>query len=46
MDWGKEQPAGNTNQNCIGLWKRVGFKWADYTCSIKIGYICEKPIVS
>ena len=49
MDWGKNQPAGNDerhNQNCIALWKGVGFKWADFTCSIKTGYICEKQIVS
>ena len=42
MNWATTEPTRTYKENCLGLWRDGGWKWGDYPCSYKIGYICEK----
>ncbi|XP_065361461.1 lectin subunit alpha-like [Calliphora vicina] len=40
-NWGPKQPATkDKNEHCLLMWS--DFKWHDYYCHYKVGYICEE----
>ena len=39
-DWYQGNP-GDQDQNCVILWQRASYQWADTSCENKLNYICE-----
>ncbi|VDI68005.1 Hypothetical predicted protein [Mytilus galloprovincialis] len=42
-DWQSSQPDANSTQNCLLYWlSREGYKWGDYYCHKKFGFLCQR----
>ncbi|XP_052072827.1 perlucin-like protein [Mytilus californianus] len=46
-DWQSSQPDANSTQNCLLYWfSNEGYKWGDYYCNKKFGFLCQRTKVS
>ncbi|XP_076106000.1 perlucin-like protein [Mytilus galloprovincialis] len=42
-DWQSSQPNAYSTENCMLYWKSSeGYKWGDYYCNRKYGFICQR----
>jgi hypothetical protein len=39
--WGVGQPNGDTKENCVVLWKEIGWRWSDLNCGLKACGVCN-----
>ncbi|XP_046568006.1 perlucin-like protein [Haliotis rubra] len=43
FDWANGQPDDtDRTQNCMSLWKRFNYQWADHYCTEKLAFLCEQ----
>ncbi|XP_053406033.1 perlucin-like protein [Mercenaria mercenaria] len=42
-DWGPGQPDNLGNEDCVGIWESIDYRWNDFKCdSYKLKPLCEK----
>ncbi|XP_045173704.2 perlucin-like protein [Mercenaria mercenaria] len=42
-DWGPGQPDNLGNEDCVGIWAAIDYKWNDFQCvGYKLRPLCEK----
>jgi hypothetical protein len=44
QEWHKDEPNGNTTENCLHLLETANLKWNDSPCDYDKPYVCEKSV--
>ncbi|XP_046328859.1 perlucin-like protein [Haliotis rufescens] len=47
FDWGGKEPnqgSSSTQQDCVMMYGKYDFKWADDICTSHFQYLCERPL--